>query len=148
MFRKDEELAKTLWNRKVNLGNGKKTFGERYTKAYNKQDSNLLEELTYIFEDNYTREMGKNKSKANVITQQPSNTSKNDAYTSQPTRTAVVSQEQQSSSAKKKEEQAPTIINNNYNTTNNNVTQASPQQRSPQLIVNPAPSYLGQPTAR
>ena len=89
-----------------------------------------------------------NVSKTEAITQQPSSKS-TEAYTAQPTRTAVVAQEQQSSSAnKKKEEQAPTIINNNYNTTNNNVTQSSPQQRSPQIIVNPSPSYLGQPTAR
>ena len=89
-----------------------------------------------------------NVSKTEAITQQ-SNSSKNiEAYTSQPTRTAVVTQEQQSSSTKKKEEQAPTVINNTYNTTNNNVTQPAPQQKPPQLIINPAPSYLGQPTAR
>lgn len=84
-----------------------------------------------------------------VLTQQPSNTSKNiDAYTSQPTRTAVVTQEQQRSLANQKQEQSPTIINNNYNTTNNNVTQSSPQQKSPQIMINPSPSYLGQPLTR
>jgi hypothetical protein len=84
-----------------------------------------------------------------VLTQQPSNTSKNiDAYTSQPTRTTVVPQEQQRSLANQKQEQAPTIINNNYNTTNNNVTQSSPQQKSPQIMINPSPSYLGQPLTR
>ena len=265
LFRKDEELAKTLWNRKINLGNGKKTFGERYVKAYNKQDSNLLEELTYIFEDNYNREkMKKNKSKtseltqhpsnstkndaytsqptkedvtttrnSNVseyqnddgtwmsnrqikekinyderinntstqeeldsiyrekvkaerdrdiaysksilnysnhtrstwlgqvragtheihsskeqqITQQPSNSTKNDAYTSQPTRTSV-SEKKDTSTQKQETKQQPTVINN-FNTTNNNVTQSAPQ-RSPQLLINPSGSYMGerQPTSR
>lgn len=86
-------------------------------------------------------------SKEQQITQQPSNSTRNEAYTSQPTRTSVP-EKKDTSTTKQETKQQPTVINN-FNTTNNNVTQSTPQ-KSPQLIINPSPSYMGerQPTAR
>ena len=86
-------------------------------------------------------------SKEQQITQQPSNSTKNEAYTSQPTRTSVP-EKKDTSTTKQETKQQPTVINN-FNTTNNNVTQSAPQ-RSPQLLINPSGSYMGerQPTSR
>ena len=85
------------------------------------------------------------RSNSSSIIQQPSNSTRNDAYTSQPTRTYVP---EKKDTTKQDTKQQPTVINN-FNTTNNNVTQSAPQ-KSPQLIINPSSSYMGerQPTAR
>lgn len=85
------------------------------------------------------------RSNSSSIIQHPSNSTKNDAYTSQPTRIYVP---EKKDPTKQDTKQQPTVINN-FNTTNNNVTQSA-SQKSPQLIINPSSSYMGerQPTAR
>ena len=97
--------------------------------------------------ENELSQLREGSAKTSELTQHPSNTTKNDAYTSQPTRTSVP-EKKDNTTTKQETKQQPTVINN-FNTTNNNVTQSAPQ-RSPQLLINPSGSYMGerQPTSR
>lgn len=110
-------------------------------------DEGLRDTLLKKVKNKVLQEYSKNKSKTSELTQQSSNSIKNDAYTSRPTRTSV-SEKKDTSTQKQETKQQPTVINN-FNTTNNNVTQSAPQ-RSPQLLINPSGSYMGerQPTSR
>ena len=124
------------------------TSKELNTKLNNNQyviSNNKISELNDSRNNNSSNIQNIQNTKHSQIVSYTSNTSKNDAYTSQPTRTYVP---EKKDSTKQDTKQQPTVINN-FNTTNNNVTQSS-SQKSPQLIINPSSSYMGerQPTAR
>ena len=110
-------------------------------------DEGLRDTLLKKVKNKVLQDYSKNKSKTSELTQQSLNATKNDAYTSQPTRTSVP-EKKDNTTQKQETKQQPTVINN-FNTTNNNVTQSAPQ-RSPQLLINPSGSYMGerQPTSR
>jgi hypothetical protein len=112
-------------------------------EAFRKESGNSWTSLT---KDELTQ-LNEGTAKTSELIQHPSNATKNDAYTSQPTRTSVP-EKKDTSTQKQETKQQPTVINN-FNTTNNNVTQSAPQ-RSPQLLINPSGSYMGerQPTSR